>query len=187
MFGKQKSETHAITLLKNDHATVDALFKEWERAEDKPTKASLVNDICNALSVHAKIEEEIFYPQAMNVLDRDGDDLIREAAVEHGTLKGLIQRIADTGPSDDMFEAHVKVLMEYVKHHVKEEENEMFPKIERTELDLEELGARLMDRKADLELIVESAPKPRRGAVAIADLEKSRQRSRSTSASRDAA
>jgi hemerythrin superfamily protein len=173
-FFATKSETHAFTLLKKDHQTVDALFKEWKSADDSARKAALINEICNALSVHALIEEEILYPLALRALDKDGDKLIREAAVEHGTLKGLISRLDGSGPSDEMFEAHATVLMEYVKHHVKEEENEMFPKIEKTDLDLEEIGLRMQARKDQLEGLVAAAPKAARGKVAVADLSPTR-------------
>jgi hemerythrin superfamily protein len=175
-FFSPKSDTHAFKILKKDHETVDALFKEWKSADDNARKAALVNEICNALTVHAQIEEEILYPEALRALDNDGDALIREAAVEHGTLKGLITRLDGSGPSDEMFEAHVTVLMEYVKHHVKEEENEMFPKIEKTDLDLEDIGLRMQVRKDQLEGIVAAAPKPARGKVAVASITPPRRR-----------
>jgi hemerythrin superfamily protein len=138
----------AVRLLKADHQKVSSLFEEFEKATEQ-RKESIAQQICNELSVHAQIEEEIFYPAARAVLG-DEDDLIDEADVEHATLKGLVGRIQQNGSSDEHFEALVKVLGEYVKHHVKEEEGEIFPKVRRSEMDLEATGAELARRKSEL-------------------------------------
>jgi len=111
----------AIALLKADHETVSGLFAEYEKTRSVAKKKALVAEICTELSVHAQIEEEIFYPK----------------------VEGL-------EPDGEMYDAKVKVLSEYVKHHVKEEQNEMFPKAKATSLDLVELGARMTARKAEL-------------------------------------
>ena len=116
----------AISLLKADHKKVASLLEEFEKAAGQ-RKQSIADEICNELSVHAQVEEEIFYPAARAALGKDGEDLIDEADVEHATLKGLIGRIQQNGAADEHFEALVKVLGEYVKHHVKEEENENLP------------------------------------------------------------
>jgi len=101
--------------------------------------------------VHAQIEEEIFYPAAREASIRDGEDLLDEAEVEHGSLKQLVAAIESNSPeSDELFDARVKVLGEYVKHHVKEEENELFPRARKSDMDLEEVGARLAARKDEL-------------------------------------
>ncbi len=111
-------------------------------------KKQIVADICTELSVHAQVEEEIFYPAVKQAL-KDGE-LIPEATVEHATLKDLIAQVQGVEPDGEMFDAKIKVMSEYVKHHVKEEQNEMFPKAKKTKLDMAELGARLSERKAVL-------------------------------------
>lgn len=141
---------NAIDLLTQDHRTVDALFEEFESASGTSRKVTIANTICDELTVHATIEEEIFYPAALGALKKDDADLIWEATVEHGTLEGLIAVIRNHDGSDDAFEAHVTVLKEYVQHHVKEEENEMFPKVRATRLDLDALGMQLAERKEAL-------------------------------------
>lgn len=141
----------ALALLRADHEEVDALFKRYEARKEKMTdrqKAALAGEICTALTVHARIEEEIFYPTVRPQIDDDA--LMNEAEVEHESLKALIARIEGGSPADEIFDAHVKVLAEYVKHHVKEEQSEMFKKVRRTDIDLKELGARLMRRKDEL-------------------------------------
>ena len=100
------------------------------------------------MNVHAQIEEEIFYPEVRKVLK--DKDLVDEAAIEHASLKDLIFQLEGVEPSVAMYDAKVKVLSEYVKHHVKEEQNEMFPKVKATSLDLVDLGGRLYARKAEL-------------------------------------
>jgi hemerythrin superfamily protein len=155
MFGTTSSEnTNAIDLLKRDHDDVDKLFSQYEDikdGDDDADKELLVAQICDALTVHAQIEEEIFYPAARRALDQDdGKDLLDEAAVEHQTLKDLIARLEAAPTDDPLYDAGVKVLSEYVKHHVKEEENELFPKCKSSQMDLDAVGAQLDDRKAEL-------------------------------------
>ena len=106
--------------------------------------------MCQALTVHAQIEEEIFYSTAREALGDEGKDLLDEAKVEHETLKDLIEQIEGSDSDDDLFDAHVKVLGEYVKHHVKEEEGELFPNLRKSEMDLVEVGAQLAARKKEL-------------------------------------
>jgi hemerythrin superfamily protein len=154
MFGFATSDTkNAIDILKQDHEEVDGLFKDFEAAKDEgasSTKQALASHICSALSVHATIEEELFYP-AIRGIDEDLDDLVNEAAVEHQSLKDIIGRLEAAPLSDPLYDAGVKVLSEFVKHHVKEEENEIFPKVRRSSIDLEQLGGRMLARKAELE------------------------------------
>jgi hemerythrin superfamily protein len=153
MFGIGQSEINALKLLEKDHDAVDALFKQYESEKDemKPAqKQKLATQICGMLTVHATIEEEIFYPAIRN-LDEDTKDLVAEAAVEHQSLKDIIGRLEAAPPSDPLYDAGVKVLAEYVKHHVKEEEKELFPKVRSSDVDLDALGARLMERKQELE------------------------------------
>lgn len=138
----------AIALLKADHKEVAEMLEKFETA--RSTKSKLTQQICQALTVHAQIEEEIFYPAARKALGDDGKDLLDEAKVEHNSLKELIGQIEGSDPEDDLFDAHVKVLGEYVKHHVKEEEGELFPKLRKSDMDLAEVGAQLAARKKEL-------------------------------------
>lgn len=135
-------------MLKADHQLVQGLFDKYEKTRSEDRKAALAGQICNELTVHTTIEEEIFYPAAREVL-RD-DDLLDEATVEHQGAKDLIAQIESGKPSDDLFDAKVKVLGEYIKHHVKEEHTEMFPQVRKTKLDLRELGERMQARKTGL-------------------------------------
>jgi hemerythrin superfamily protein len=135
-------------LLRADHELVNGLFAEYEKTRSTEKKRKLVSQICTELTVHARVEEEIFYP-AVKLALKD-DELVPEATVEHATLKGLIAQVEGVEPDGEMFDARIKVLSEYVKHHVKEEQNEMFPKAKSTKLDMLALGAKLSERKAEL-------------------------------------
>lgn len=138
----------AIALLKADHEAVSGLFADYEKTNSSNKKKALVAEICTQLRVHTQIEEEIFYPAFKAALK---DKLmVPEALVEHASVKALIKQIEGIDPDGEMYDATVKVLSEYVKHHVEEEHTEMFPKAKGTSLDLVELGARLAARKADL-------------------------------------
>ncbi|MGZ8182039.1 MAG: hemerythrin domain-containing protein [Methylobacter sp.] len=138
----------ATVLLKNDHELVSGLFTEYEEADSVKEKKRIVEQICNELTVHAQIEEEIFYPAVKKALK--DKELIPEAQVEHATLKSLIAQVEGEKPDGEMFDAKIKVMGEYVKHHVKEEQNEIFPKAKSTDLDMMELGAKLSKRKEEL-------------------------------------
>jgi hypothetical protein len=140
----------AIELLKADHREVEALFKEFEECDDDAEKVALASMICHALSVHAQIEEQIFYPEARRALDEDSQDIVDEAVVEHGSLKDLMEDLAGMHAGDELFEARVKVLKEYVQHHVKEEENEFFAKVANTGMNRSAVGARLQQLKDEL-------------------------------------
>jgi hypothetical protein len=141
----------AIALLSDDHKKVKKLFRDFEKLKEngeKGNKAELVRQACLELAIHTQIEEEIFYPAAAGALDEQ--DLLDEAEVEHASAKELIAQLQEMEPGDELFDAKFTVLSEYVKHHIKEEEGEMFPQLEKSELDLEELGARLEQRKQEL-------------------------------------
>ncbi|CAH1070368.1 hemerythrin domain-containing protein [Candidatus Nitrotoga sp. 1052] len=139
----------AIALLRADHKLVSTLFAEYEKARSTSKKKMLVSQICTELSVHAQVEEEIFYPAVKKALK--DKELIPEAIVEHATLKELIGQIEGIEPDGEMFDAKIKVLSEYVKHHVKEEQNEIFPQAKSTELDMVALGTRITARKEELQ------------------------------------
>ena len=150
--GKDPQELNAIEFLKAEHDAVDELFKAFEEAKDDRSgtrKKSLVAQICEALTVHATIEEEIFYPAARNASAVESD-LVSEAAVEHQSLKEIIGRLERAPLTDPLYDAGVKVLSEYVKHHVREEESELFPQVKRSDLDLDAMGVALRARKSEL-------------------------------------
>lgn len=148
---KSNKTQEATALLRADHKLVDGLFEEYENAKSITQKRALVQQICQELTIHAQIEEEVFYPVVKKALK--DHDLVPEAVVEHQTLKNLIAQLLSEEISDDkeMYDAKVKVLSEYVKHHVKEEQNELFPKVKETKIDLQELGAQLQQRKEELQ------------------------------------
>jgi hemerythrin superfamily protein len=145
---------NALDLLKHDHDEVENMFEQFEEIKDNgddAQKEELVARICHALTIHAQIEEQIFYPAARRVLQDQGQDLLNEAAVEHQTQKDIVGRLEMAPTSDPLYDAGVKVLSEYVKHHVREEENELFPHVRATDLDLVALGQQLAQRKQELE------------------------------------
>ena len=148
---KAAAKTDAIKLLKGDHAEVSEMFDKYENGRlPRARKDALAQKICAALSVHAQIEEEIFYPAAREAGGKEVEDLLNEAEVEHGSIKELVAALEAGSPDDELFDAQVKVMSEWVKHHVKEEENELFPKIRQSGMDLEEVGAQLIQRKTEL-------------------------------------
>lgn len=140
--------TDAISLLKADHKEVKTYFKQYEGLKDEAEKQALADKICRVLTVHAQIEEEIYYPAARAAID--DHDLLDEAEVEHGSAKQLIAEIQAMKAADRLFDAKVTVLGEYIDHHVEEEEKEMFPESRSSDLDLKALGAQLAERKAEL-------------------------------------
>jgi hemerythrin superfamily protein len=147
-------KTDALQLLTADHKAVKALFKDYEKLvkddADDEERQDLALQICTQLTVHATIEEEIFYPAAREALGEEAD-LIDEADVEHASAKELIAQIESGSPADDdHFDARVKVLGEYIDHHVKEEEGELFSQLKKAELDLDALGEELAARKEEL-------------------------------------
>lgn len=155
----------AIALLKQDHRAVEALFEEFEDA-DESEQSDLATRICQMLTVHTQIEEEILYPQAKEAFGEEDDQMVYEAEIEHGSAKELIAKIEAGTPEDPEFKPLVRVLSEYVKHHVKEEEKELFPSLKETDLDLEDVGSQLAHRKMELMeqlgIEAEEAPAPQR-------------------------
>jgi hemerythrin superfamily protein len=137
----------AISLLKSDHREVDAMFSQFEKATGALRKQTIVRKICDALTVHMTIEEDIFYPQARDALKRAGEDLLDEAEVEHEGIKWRIDLLRKMRPEDNLYDAEVKVLAEYVRHHVKEEERYLFPRLHLSDFDNAGVGERLAARK----------------------------------------
>jgi hemerythrin superfamily protein len=142
----------AIALLTADHKAVKAMFKEFEKLMEQDDadeeKAALVEQICNELTIHAQVEEEIFYPAVREAIE--DDDLMDEADVEHASAKDLIAQLEGMSPGDDHYDAKVTVLGEYIDHHVKEEEGEMFTKARKADVDTDALGQEIAGRKAEL-------------------------------------
>lgn len=138
----------AVALLRADHKRVSALFAEYEGTRSAVKKKNIVSQLCTELTVHAQVEEEIFYPAFKQALK--DKLLVPEATVEHATLKALIAQVEGQTPDGEMFDAKIKVLSEYVKHHVKEEQGAMFPKAKTSRLDLAALGQQIAERKAAL-------------------------------------
>ncbi len=148
--GGRSSPQDAIQLLKADHRQVEQWFGQFEKARSADRKRELAQNICKALTVHAQIEEEIFYPAFLEATQ--DTDMHHEAEVEHDGAKKLIAEIEGSGPEDDYYDARVTVLSEMIKHHVKEEEQRdgMFAKARKSDMDLKELGLRLKERKDEL-------------------------------------
>jgi hemerythrin superfamily protein len=151
----------AVSVLKADHQQVAEWFKQFQDETSEETKQQLAQQICAALTVHATIEEEIFYPAFLDATGRT--ELHHEAEIEHEGAKALIAEIEELGPGDEYFDARVKVLAEMIKHHVNEEEQPdgMFDKAEQSDMDLESLGEQLQSRKE--EITDDQSPKRRAG------------------------
>ena len=147
---RKAKKLNAIQLLEEDHKYVQKAFKTFEDMdhEDHEAVKNLVTQVCEALEVHTKVEEELFYPPVRKAIN--DEDLMNEAEVEHDSAKTLIRQLKRMKPDDPKYAATFTVLGEYVKHHVKEEENEMFPKARRKKMNLQRLGDRLLARKIQL-------------------------------------
>lgn len=147
----EKTGSDAIKLLIDDHNKVKKMFKEFEKIgknNAEKEKEALATQICKELTVHAQLEEEIFYPAVREGIDDDA--LMNEAMVEHAEAKDLIAQIQSMAASDSMYDAKVTVLSENIIHHVEEEETEMFPKAKKSDMDLEKLGLEMAKRKEAL-------------------------------------
>ena len=141
----------AIDLLKEDHNKVKRAFKEFEKMDrsDTETCRQLIRTVCEDLRVHTTLEEELFYPAVREAIE--DEDIMNEAAVEHETAKMLIDQLENMDADDPNYYATFSVLGEYVMHHVKEEEGEMFPQAKKaSDLDLEALGEQMKARKEEL-------------------------------------
>ncbi len=144
----KKESNNALDLLIDDHRNVRKLFKEYEKIHEKAAaedKIELVEQICTEFLMHADVEEQIFYPAVRDAIK--DEELIDEAEVEHQTARDLIEQIQAMTPEDELYDAKVRVLGEYVEHHVEEEEKEMFPKVKKAKLDLEAMGQEMMQAK----------------------------------------
>jgi len=141
----------AVSMLTSEHREVADLFEQYEALGDraKAGKKRLADQICTALTLHAMVEEEIFYP-AVREAGKEAEEMVDEAVVEHASAKDLIAQIQEMDPEDELYDAKVKVLSEQIEHHVQEEEKDMFPLARKGKLDLEALGAEMAMRKEEL-------------------------------------
>jgi hemerythrin superfamily protein len=139
---------NATQLLRQDHKKVDGLFKKFEQAKGSEAKRRIAQQAMNELEIHAKVEEEIFYPAVKN--EAGEEELVQEAKEEHQTVKELIRELKQMPGEDEEFQEKFSELMENVKHHVQEEEGQMFPKVEDSEMDLAETGEQMSERKHEL-------------------------------------
>jgi len=143
--------TDALEMLKDDHREVETLFKEYERladGDDPAAKEAVAAEICEKLTVHAQVEEEVFYPAARQALDQP--ELIDEAEEEHADAKQLISELEEMSPEDDAYDATVKSLSDAIAHHVEEEESEMFPKLKEAGMETETVGEQMAERKREI-------------------------------------
>jgi len=148
--GRSRSLPLALELLSSDHRKVEDLFAQFEemKEQEDDSRVAIAQQICAELTVHAQVEEDLFYPWLRENLDET--DMVAEAEVEHSTAKQLIAEIQPVGEADEAYDAKVKVLSEYIKHHVQEEEGEIFPEVASEEEELDELGQEMAARKAEL-------------------------------------
>jgi hemerythrin-like domain-containing protein len=142
----------ALELLATDHRKVEELFRRYEDEKDGDEEArrALAGRICNELKAHTQLEEEILYPWLRDNLDDEDAEMVEEALVEHASAKDLVAQLEGAAEVDETYDAKVKVLGEYVRHHVREEENEIFPKVSGEREELDEVGQEMHARKAEL-------------------------------------
>src|SRR5687768_5119071 len=152
----------AVALLKEDHRTVEELFAKYEKASGNERKENLANEICMELTIHAMIEEEVFYPACEGKVE---EDLLSESYVEHDGAKVLIGELLAGSADDEYFDAKVKVLQEQIEHHVEEEEKRMeglFAQARKAGIDMDALGDEMAARKEELKakFTAEGVPPP---------------------------
>ncbi|HUH88753.1 MAG TPA: hemerythrin domain-containing protein [Pusillimonas sp.] len=143
------AQKEVLSLLLDDHKKAKKLFKDFEAEKNESAKEKLAREVCTELTIHTTIEEEVFYPFLREQNSELFGDLLNEALVEHASAKELIAQIQGMSIKDDLYEAKVIVLGEYVAHHVKEEEDELFPKVISQKIDLRELAGPMTERKEE--------------------------------------
>ena len=166
-----EAKQDAIALLKADHREVEDLFEQFEKASGAGKKQKLAHQICMELTIHAKIEEEIFYPACEGKIE---EDLLEEAYVEHDGAKVLIAEIEAGAPSDEFYDAKVTVLSEQIEHHIKEEEKRMegmFSQARKAGLDMDALGDQLRSRKEELKAEYKASGLPRPELTTLSETE----------------
>lgn len=145
---KAMASADPVSMLKEDHGNVKKLFDQFEKTDDERTQMQIARSAINELKVHAAIEEEIFYPAVEGTVD--DEEIMAEATQEHHVVHFLIDELDSQKLDHDTFHAKFMVLAENVRHHIKEEEGEMFPKIDAKETEMQEIGARMAQRKQQL-------------------------------------
>jgi len=143
-----RKQPDALRMLKDDHDKVKGLFEKFKSSRSDDKKGELAQTICQELTVHTQLEEEIFYPAVREAID--DDDTMNEAVVEHAAAKDLIADIQKMSTDDEMFDAKVTVLGEFVNHHIREEQNQMFPQVRKSDLDLNDIAEQMRARKQEL-------------------------------------
>ncbi|RPI13191.1 MAG: hemerythrin domain-containing protein [Lysobacterales bacterium] len=177
----RNGKTDVTQLLKFEHEEVEALFHEFEDLDEPGERQQLASHICDMLEIHAQLEEELVYPVAREMLD--DEDLVLEAEVEHRVAKDLVTRIRSMAADDPTYGAYVKVLGEYVTHHVDEEERELLPRLKSSDADTAALGQELLQRKRELQrqrgiesVADEDLVEQARGAAAATDVTEAQRR-----------
>jgi len=144
------AQKEVLSLLLDDHRHAQALFRQFESETAPDKKEQIAQTVCTELAVHTMLEEEIFYPYLRQADAEAFGDQLDEAVVEHASVRALIEQLQGMSPKDDLYIAKVTVLGEYVSHHVKEEENEMFPMVVKKKVDLRDILEPLKERKQAL-------------------------------------
>lgn len=173
---------NAVELLKADHRKVEQLFEQFESSTTKREKMKLVKEVINELTIHTKLEEKLVYPILLE--EKEDEDMTQEAFEEHHVVKNVLAELSKMDGSEENLKAKVTVLSELVKHHVKEEENEMFPKLEQSGEDLDELGETLAQEK--MKLMSKNNSRRRTGAKSTGKKTATRSIGRSSSGRRKA-
>ncbi|MCH2237387.1 MAG: hemerythrin [Sphingomonadales bacterium RIFCSPHIGHO2_01_FULL_65_20] len=164
----QKESRDALQMLADDHRTVEALFEKYDNARGEAAQQKIVQQICQELTIHAMVEEQVFYPAIREAVD---DDMMDEAQVEHDSAKTLILSLQQGTPSDAYYDAKVSVLKEQVEHHVYEEERQrgsIFAQVRKAEIDLVALGGQMAELKQRLLAQAKAEGLPRPELVALA-------------------
>jgi len=164
---KEPTARNALELLAEDHRTVEQLFEKFESARGAASQQKIVRQICEELTIHALIEEQVFYPAVRSIVD---DDMMDEAQVEHDSAKALIESLQRSEPSDPFFEAKVSVLKEQVEHHVYEEERQrgsIFAQVRKADFDLEAIGREMAELKKQLKAQAKSGELPQPEKIAL--------------------
>lgn len=153
----RKAAKTVLDMLADDHKKVQKMFRQFEKMrDDMAAKQELVEKCCAELTVHAQLEEELFYPALRDSIKQV--DLLLEAQVEHDSAKQLIEELSSMRPDDELYDAKFTVLGEYVKHHIEEEEKQIFPKAKRAGLDLEAMAEEAQERKLEMQEEMGIAP-----------------------------
>jgi predicted Mrr-cat superfamily restriction endonuclease len=151
------AQKEVLALLLDDHKRAKQLFKDFESAKDGAEKEEIAKKVCMELTIHAEIEEQHFYPFLRDQDEEAFGDLLNEAKVEHDSAKTLMEQILSMTSEDELYDAKVTVLGEYIEHHVQEEEEELFVEVIEKKIDLRELLEPMLSTKEQLQEELSSA------------------------------